>query len=288
MHTNRRDFLRYGSLAAIGLSLPSLRDRLFPSWQEEAGKPWHTFGIQLWTIREDLAKDPKGVLAQLASYGYKQIESFEGPQGIFWGMKNTEFKKYMDDLGMTLVSAHCNHLQDFERKAAEAAEIGVSHLICPYKGAQKSIDKFKMFADEFNKAGETCRKAGIRFAYHNHDYSFKSVDGQIPQDVMMQGTDKDLVDFELDIYWIVLAGQDPKAWFKKYPNRFRLCHVKDRAVTAAGPESCIIGKGDIDFADILKTSTKYGMKTFIVEQESYTSTTPMDSSKANAQYMHTL
>jgi sugar phosphate isomerase/epimerase len=288
MHTNRRDFLRYGSLAALGLSLPSLRDRLFPSWQGEAAKPWHTFGIQLWTIREDLAKDPKGVLAKLASYGYKQIESFEGPQGIFWGMKNTEFKKYMDDLGMTLVSAHCNHLQDFERKAAEAAEIGVSHLICPYKGAQKSIDKFKAFADEFNKAGETCRKAGLRFAYHNHDYSFKPVDGQIPQDVMMQGTDKDLVDFELDIYWIVLAGEDPKAWFKKYPNRFRLCHVKDRAVTAAGPESCIIGKGDIDFASVLKTGVKYGMKTFIVEQESYTGTTPMDSSQANAQYMRVL
>ena len=104
----------------------------------------------------------------------------------------------------------------------------------------------------------------------------------------MQGTDKNLVDFEMDIYWVAVAKQDPIAWLKKYPDRFRLCHVKDLSATSKGPESCVLGKGSIDFAGVLKTGVKYGMETFIVEQESYTGTTPMDSSKANAGYMSKL
>lgn len=286
MSTNRRDFLRNSALAAFGLSLPQVQQALANG--VEGKKPWRTFGIQLWTVRDVIGKDPKGVLAKLASYGYKQIESFEGPQGMFWGMKHTEFKKYMDDLGMQMVASHCNHLENFERKAAEAAEIGVKHLICPWKGAQKSIEQFKGFCDEFNKAGEICRKAGIRFAYHNHDYSFKELDGQIPQEVMMKGTDKNLVDFELDIYWAVAAGQDPKKWFMDYPGRIRLCHVKDRAKNEKGYESCILGKGSLDFADIFKTATKYGLETFIVEQEEYTGTTPLDAAKMDAMYLKSL
>lgn len=283
MTINRRDFLRNTGFAAAALSMPfagksSILDEL-------AYKPLGAFGIQLWTVKEAMMADPKDTLTKLASYGYKQIESFEGPKGFFWGMKNTEFKKLMDDLGMKLVSAHCNNTVDFEKKSAEAAEIGMSYLICPWKGPQKSIDDFKKFNDEFNKSGQIAKKNGIRFAYHNHDYSFKVLDGQIPQVVMMEGTDKDLVDFEMDIYWVVAAGEDPKAWFKKYPNRFRLCHVKDLTQTQKGKESCQIGKGTIDFKSILGEGRKYGLKTFIVEQEAFTGTTPMDSANANAGYM---
>ena len=285
MSTNRREFLRNTGFAALAASLPfaGKSSSFFSSLAPY--KPIGSFGIQLWTVKEAMFADAKDTLAKLASYGYKQIESFEGPKGFFWGMKNTEFKKYMDDLGMKIVSSHCNNTVDFERKAAEAAQIGMSYLICPWKGPQKSIDDFKRFNDEFNKCGEIAKKNGIRFAYHNHDYSFKVLDGQIPQVVMMEGTDKDLVDFEMDIYWVVAAGEDPKAWFKKYPHRFRLCHVKDLTKTAKGNESCQIGKGTIDFKSILREGSKYGMKTFIVEQEAFTGTNPMESAKANAGYM---
>jgi sugar phosphate isomerase/epimerase len=204
---------------------------------------------------------------------------------MFWGLKNTEFKKYLDDLGTKIISSHCNNTVDFERKAAEAAEIGMKYLICPYKGPQKSIDDFKKFADEFNASGEICRKNGIRFAYHNHDYSFKPIDGQVPQEVMMNGTDKNLVDFEMDIYWVIAAGEDPKAWFKKHPGRFKLCHVKDLAKTATGHESVQIGKGTIDFASILKAGTADGLKYYIVEQEAFTGTNPLESAEADAKYM---
>jgi len=126
-----------------------------------------------------------------------------------------------------------------------------------------------------------CKKAGIRFAYHNHDYSFKQVEGQLPQDVMMQGTDPSLVDYEMDIYWVVAAGADPVAWFNKYPNRFKLVHVKDRK----GEESVVLGTGTINFPQILKEGHKKGVDYYIVEQEAYTGTTPIAAAKADADYM---
>jgi len=285
MSIDRRAFLRNSAFATLGLTLP-FRGRSSEMAEEFLRfKKLSSFGIQLWTVKEDLGADPKGTLAKIASYGYKQIESFEGKNGMFWGMSNKEFKKYMDDLGTTIISSHCNNTVDFERKAAEAAEIGMKYLICPYKGPQKSIEDFKKFADEFNKSGEICKKNGIRFAYHNHDYSFKAVDNQIPQVVMMDNTDKDLVDFEMDIYWVVAAGEDPQAWFKRYPNRFKLCHVKDLAKTAKGHESVQIGKGTIDYHSILKAGKKDGLKYFIVEQEAFTGTNPLESAAADAVYM---
>lgn len=284
MSTNRREFLRTGTFAALGLSLPFAgKSSILEDFA--AYKKLPAFGIQLWTVKEDMAKDAKGTLAKLASFGYKQIESFEGQKGIYWGMKNTEFKNYMDELGMKIVSAHCNNKVEFERKSAEAAEIGMKYLICPYKGAQKSMDDYKRFADEFNQCGEIAKKNGIRFAYHNHDYSFKSINGEMPQDVMMNGTDKSLVDYEMDIYWVVAAGEDPEAWFKKHPGRFRLCHVKDLVKTAKGHESCQLGKGTINFASVLKTGRKYGLQTYIVEQEAFTGSNPVESAGANAGYM---
>lgn len=284
MSTSRRDFLRSGAFAALGLSLP-LAGRSNLLGGLGAYKTMSSFGIQLWTVKEDMGSNAKETLQKLSADGYKLIESFEGQKGMFWGWKNTEFKKYMDDLGMSIVSSHCDNTKDFERKAAEAAQIGMKYLICPYKGPQKSIDDFKRFADEFNKSGEICRKNGIRFAYHNHDYSFKPINGEVPQDVMMKGTDKNLVDFEMDIYWVVAAGEDPKAWFAKYPNRFRLCHVKDLAKTAKGHESVQVGKGTIDFKSILKAADAHGMKYHIIEQEAFTGTNPLESAEADAKYM---
>lgn len=284
MSANRRDFLRTGAFAALGLSLPfSGKSSVVEEFLRFKKLP--AYGLQLWTVKEDMAANAKDTLKKVASFGYKQIESFEGKDGMFWGMKNTEFKKYLDGLGTTIISSHCNNTVDFERKAAEAAEIGMKYLICPYKGPQKSIDDFKKFADEFNKSGEICKKNGIRFAYHNHDYSFKAIDGQVPQTVMMDNTDKSLVDFEMDIYWVVAAGEDPKAWFAKHPGRFKLCHVKDLAKTGMGHESVQIGKGTIDFASILKAGTKDGLKYYIVEQEAFTGTNPLESAEADAKYM---
>jgi sugar phosphate isomerase/epimerase len=283
----RNEFLKLsGGLALAGLASNSG----FASLAGETVK-LKNFGIQLWSVRDDLAKDPKGVLKQLSSYGYKQIESFEGGKGIFWGMSNTEFKAEMDKLGMKIISSHCDISKDFEKKAADAAAIGMKYLICPYKGPQKDIDAFKKFADEFNQKGEICKKNGIRFAYHNHDYSFATMNGEMGQDVMMKNTNPSLVDFELDMYWVVAAGQDIETWLKKYPKRFRLCHVKDRkkgAPLTDKDESVVVGTGSINYPKILKTAKKYGMEYYIVEQEKWEGTTPMQAAQADAVYMKTL
>ena len=229
---------------------------------------------------------------------------------MFWGMPPKEFKKLMDDLGMKIISSHVDNTKDFEKKAAEASSIGMEYLICGWKGPQKSIDDYKKFANEFNSSGEICKKNNLRFAYHNHDYSFKTLDGQIPQDVMMQNTDPNLVDFQMDIYWVVYAGVNPIDYFNKFPNRFKLAHVKDfkkfanPVVPKIPPnltpeqikalpepqlgESCTLGQGSIDFKSVLAAGRKKGLKYTIVEQEAFTGTTILDAVKADAMYMMNL
>ena len=301
MNHPRRKFLKSATQLSFGLALATVGSKIAgcnPAKRTAAAAGTagsdmaartRPFGLQLYTLRDDMPKDPKGILKQVASFGYKQIEGYEGPQGLFWGMSNTDFKKYMDDLGLQYISSHCNTKQNFEEKAAQAASIGMKYLINPYLGKQPTLDDYKRAADDFNKNGEICRKAGLKFAYHNHDYSFTAVDGQFPQDVMMQGTDPALVDYEMDMYWVVTAGQDPKAWFKKYPNRFKLGHVKDRRKnTTEQADSVVVGTGSIDFTDLLKDARAAGMEYFIIEQERYDGTTPIAAVQQNAEYMKKL
>ncbi|MBX3257509.1 MAG: sugar phosphate isomerase/epimerase [Chitinophagaceae bacterium] len=287
MTYNRRQFLKAGALFGTGIALSA------KSLEALAGNNIITknFGLQLYSLRDDLPKDPKGILKQVAGFGYNQVESFEGAQGMFWGLGNTGFKKYMDQLGMSIVSSHCDINKDFEKKAGEAGAIGMKYLICPYIGAQKTLDDYKKFAEKFNACGDICKQNGLKFAYHNHGYTFKPVDGVYPQDVLMENTNPDTVDFEMDMYWVVTAGEDPVAWLEKYPYRFKLCHVKDRE-KGAGPDnqdaSCDLGKGSIDYGKILQVAKKKGVYYYIVEQEKYTGSTPLKSAKACADYMNKL
>jgi sugar phosphate isomerase/epimerase len=285
MSYQRRDFLKTATALASGVAITGISSQLVGcSSSARFNGSKDKFGLQLYSLRDDLPKDPKGVLKQVASFGYTQVEGYEGPKGLFWGMTNKEFKSYLDGLGLQYVSSHCAYTKDLEKKADEAAEIGMKYLMCPYLGAQKNLDAYKKFAEGFNKAGEICKQRGLRFAYHNHDYSFKKVAGEYPQDVMMQNTDKALVDYELDMYWVVAAGQDPVEWFKKYPGRFVLGHVKDRK----GDKTATLGTGTINYPAILKEAGKAGMKYLIVEQEHYEGTTPIAAAKADADYMKNL
>lgn len=246
------------------------------------------FGLQLYTLRDDMPKDPKGVLRQVAAAGYKQIESYEGPLGMWWGMSAKEFRAFNANLGMEVVASHCDVFKDFERKADQAAQAGLKCLICPWIGPQDSLDSYKKMADTFNEKGKICQQAGIRFGYHNHAYSFMKKDGQYPQDILMANTDPTLVDFELDIYWVKAANQNIKQWLTKYPERFRLCHIKDYSKTPGsddGKNSVDLGKGVIDWSDILTAASKAGMQYYLVEQEAYPDTTPLEAVKSNGKYM---
>ena len=249
------------------------------------------FGIQLYTLRDEIPKDPKGILKQLASFGFKQIEGYEGDQGIFWDMSHTDFKKYLDDLGMRMISSHCDIYENFEQKVEQAAEIGMEYLICPHVGPQKSVEGWKKITDKFNECGKICKEGGIRFAYHNHAYSFKAFSGMIPHDFLMENTDPELVDHEMDIYWVVTGGADPIHYLEKYPNRFTLCHIKDRRKNATPEDtdaSCDLGTGSIDYARILKVAEDQGMRYFLLEQERYDNSTPIKSAQVGAEYLKKL
>ena len=284
MKFSRRSFLKTSGLLASGAAISSIP---FSKTLANTNLRVTPYGIQLYTLRNVIGDDPKGTLRSLAEYGYKQIESYEGQMGIFWGMSNTEFKKYLDDLGMRMISTHAGVQENFEEKAEQLAEINATYIIQPWVGPQESLDEYKKLADRFNDLGEKARKAGVKFAYHNHAYSFERVEGEFPQDVMMENTDPDLVDFQMDIYWVVAAGHDPNRWFKKYPGRFSSCHVKDYS-GGQDPESVVLGTGTIDFADVISTGYEYGLKDLIVEQEAYEGTTPMGAARQNAQFMSNL
>src|ERR1700761_6662044 len=221
--SSRRSFLKNSGLLA--LSIPLLKDELFASPRP---RKLPALGIQLYMLKEDMERDRQGTLMQLGKLGYKQIESYGGNKGVFWGASNTDFAKMANDNGLKLVSTHfAGDKEGYEKLAAQAAEIGMDYIIYPWKGPQKSIDDFKRIADEFNGYGTICKKNGLRFAYHPHDYPYKPVDGQLPIDVLLANTDNDLVDFQMDFYYAVTERQNPEAYIKKHAPRFRLCHMRD-------------------------------------------------------------
>ncbi len=306
MKLNRRKFITTaGAVAAGALVVPqwsckneggktagNIEASSTDTIPESAQPSLTAFGIQLYTVRDVIPGDPKAVMKELANFGYTQFESFEHPkQGMFWGMEHTAFKAYMDEIGVELVSSHCDTSKNFEKKAGQAGEIGMKYLVSPWVGPQKKMDDWKKIADEFNRLGGICKQNGLRFAYHNHGYSFVGLEGVIPQDYLIENTDPELVDFEMDLYWVVTAGADPGAYLQKYPNRWRLCHVKDR-LKGASPDqqdaSCDLGTGSLDFPEILKTARANGMQFYIVEQERYDNSSSMDSAKVDAAYMKQL
>jgi len=293
MTYDRKTFLKMSGLLASGVTIGTLP---FLSSCNSAPRNDTIFGLQLYTLRDVIVDDPEGTLREVADYGYKQIESYEGPMGMFWGMGNNGFKELMDELDMTIISSHANVFEDFERKANEAAEIDMKYIVSPWIGPQDSLDEYRQIADQFNEMGEIANDVGIRFAYHNHAYTFEEQEGQMPQDVLMENTDPDLVEYQMDIYWVVLAGHDPAEWARRYPGRFTSCHVKD-LVDSVDPESTVLGRGVIDFQQLLPVLAEHGMEDFIVEQEAYRATTDratplrdavMDAVRENAEYMRRL
>ncbi|MCD4771879.1 MAG: sugar phosphate isomerase/epimerase, partial [Bacteroidales bacterium] len=260
---NRRTFIK--SIAAI-----SAASMIFPlemcSFPESKNK---LIGLQLYSVRDLMKDDLYGTLKKVAKIGYNSVEAAGYSNGKFYGLKPKEFKKMVNDLGMILPSSHSGfELAEAQKVIDCSCEAGVSYLVCPWLPAEKrkSIDSYKKLVEDFNKIGELCQKSGIQFAYHNHDFEFNNIAGEIPYDVLLKETDEELVKMQLDIYWIIKAGYDPITYFKKYPGRFELWHVKDmedneeRFFTE-------VGNGIIDFKEIFKYKELSGMKYFFVEQD---------------------
>jgi sugar phosphate isomerase/epimerase len=240
-------------------------------------------GLQLYTVRDAMGKDPLGTLAQVAKIGYNSVENatYTGTEK-FYGMDAATYKKVLADNGLKANSGHYRLgeemekgapvqgtiLHDWQRAVDDASAIGLKYMVCAYLSSQErgDLDHYKKLADIFNKAAETCKKSGMQFCYHNHDFEFMNQDGVFPYDILLEKTDKDLVKMEVDLYWVKKAGQDPLALFQKHPGRFPLWHVKDMS-KEADQSFAEVGSGVIDFKTIFQHKNQAGMKFFFVEQD---------------------
>jgi len=265
---------------AQSLALP------FLSMRTLAARRLEKISVQLYTVRNEMAKDFEGSLRKVAELGFKQVE-FAG----YYNRTPQQVRSLLDSLGLESPSAHIpiQALRSDPAKAIEAAKvIGHRYLICPYlePAERKSLAQYREHAALFNKVGEMCRKAGIQFGYHNHDFEFQALEGQLPMDLLLAETKKDLVKIELDLYWAVKAKQDPVAFLQKNPGRVVAFHVKDQDNTPRGYFT-EVGRGIIDFAKIFKVGRAQGVELYIVEQDQ-TPGSPFDSLKISIDYLKRL
>lgn len=274
MQTRKNFLFQTGALA--------LGSMLLKSCTSTSGKV-ENVGVQLYTFRKEMQADAMGTLKQIASLGFKQIESARSEKGHYYGLSPKEMKQVCADFGMTLRSGHAHIDDQWNKTMEEAVESGQEYLICStMPTAGQTVDNYKTVAEAFNKAGEECKKLGIKFGYHNHEYEFESENDQVLYNVLLDNTEADLVHMELDLGWVIVGGKDPLDYFSKYPGRFPLWHLKD--MDLAKKHSVEFGKGQLDIIAMLKNREQSGMKFMFVEQEEYTST-PMESMKYNMDYL---
>jgi sugar phosphate isomerase/epimerase len=263
---DRRTFIRNSSLTVAAAAMAS---DLFAQGSAYKGRT----GLQIYSLRDSIFKNPKKVLEEIASYGYKELETFGYGEGKLFGLTVKEYGDHVKSLGMRTVSGHYGIdllTKNWERSCADAAALGQEYVVVPWMSDQyyKTLSTLKSTCELINKAGETAKKAGLRIGYHNHAFEFGKVEGQVIMDVMLKELDPALVGLELDLFWVVNAGQDPIAYFRKYPGRFEQWHVKDMDKSDK-EKNADVGTGSIDFRPIFAQAKLSGMKHFYIEQETY-------------------
>lgn len=283
---NRRTFLRSSAATALGgaylVGADGARAGGFRKSGNRPAAALDRIGVQLYTVRSLMQNDVPGTLEKVAAIGYDEVE-FAG----YYNHSPAEIKALIDDLGLTSPAVHVayNLLKDDLDNVLEAAQvIGHEYVICPWLAPpQRTMEGYKEHVALFNQVGEKCKAAGVQFAYHNHDFEFESTDGQVHFDYLLTETDPELVKIELDLFWIMFAGQDPMAYFERYPGRFALCHVKDMA---AEKQMVAVGQGQIDFGNIFAASEKAGLKHYFVEHDRPDD--PMQSIETSYSYLNGL
>lgn len=277
----RRNFLKNTGLAAAALSFQNL---------SEFGAPTKKIGLQLYSVRDDMAKDAAGTLAALAKMGYKNVEGFgmQNEPGSIFKTPAADFKKMLASNGLSMPSTHVNlsdaHFDaagkpnDVFKKMLDAANtMGVKYFIHPWiEPKERTSEMMKKVCGWLNEGGMLTKKQGITIGYHNHDFEFtqKVGDGRLVYEYLLHETDPSLVKFEMDLYWVVFAKHQPMDWLKLYADRFRLFHVKDLAATEKR-ETIEVGDGVINFQEIFNVARSKGLEHYVVELEHYR-TTPMD------------
>lgn len=257
MRVSRRQWMAGGAALATTLAAGPALGRAFRS------KP---IGIQLYTVRELFSPDPMGTLEKVARIGYLEVE-YGG--GGYHKMDHEALRKTMDRLGLKSPSLHIGYdalNTDFDGVVKMARTLGADTVILPHMAeAYRNAEGWKAAVANFSRLAERLKKTGLDFAYHNHDFEFTTKPGGSSLfDTLVKDTDPALVKIELDLFWAVAAGEDPKTIIKRLPGRIYAYHVKDR--TADGKMTSV-GKGVIDFADIFTLNRAAGVKHFYVEND---------------------
>ena len=256
---DRRTFL--GTIAATAL----LSRRIASAYNEVSPQRLENIGVQLYTVRAEMKQDFEGTLAKVAAVGYRELE-FAG----YFEKSPKEVRGALDRHGLKAPSTHVDYAslspEKWPRVLEDSRTIGHSYVVNPWVDdeIQKRADGWKRAAETFNRAGEASKKAGIQFAYHNHDHEFKPVDGKLPYDILLAECDAELVKMEMDLGWVFVAGVDPLTYFDKYPGRFPLVHVKD---FSNDKKMRNVGSGVIDWKRIFAASGKAGIKHSFVEND---------------------
>jgi sugar phosphate isomerase/epimerase len=280
----RRNFLLSSAAALPALALQNKPG--FPT-------PKQPLGVQLYTVRSLLEKDPlPEILKQIHAIGYQQVEVFP----TVYKHPAKELRGMIDDAGLSAPSGHFDY-DGFEDKIDYAKQLGLNFMVCPMlpKAQWATIDGFRAAAKQFNQWGKQVADLGMRFAFHNHDYEFKPYGDKTGYQVLLDETDPNLVFFEMDCYWVTQAGLDPVEMLRKLGHRVRMIHLKDRK--AGFPSSyemdkssahfTEVGHGSINWKAVIDAARSIGIEYYFVEQDQ-TPGNPLDSIKASYQYLRTI
>jgi len=297
----RRRFLsqtgRYAAAALIANGLPqAIRATLL-------GKP---VGIQLYTVKEEIGRDPAGTLRQLRRIGFGEVET-----AGFGQLSAGQFRRLLDEAGLACPSAHLQlDMRNLDSAFADAHALGAQYaasgslrsLAADPKSpsgvpqAGMSAEEAKRTAELANHIGEQAARAGLQYVYHNHDFEFVADAGAtLGDDLLLRETDPRLVQFEIDCGWMIFAGRDPVDYFGKYPNRFPMIHVKDfvRDSEPAGAKlgamrGAELGRGVVDYGPILAAAEKAGLRHYFFEQEGPFHVAPMQAAQVAYDYLRAI
>ncbi len=235
-------------------------------------------GLALYTVRNDMGTNAKATLQAIADAGYKNIEAAGYKDGTYYNMTPKEFKGYLKQLKLKPISTHQSDvtLENMNTMFADAKAAGFKYFVVPIPpmGLFKNTTGAKAMgmtggaanlAKILNEMGVKAHKAGLKLLYHNHDFEFvKDADGIVTIDYLLENCNPKYVNFQMDLYWVTKAGADPITYFKRYPKRFKIWHVKDMDDQG---RFAPVGNGTIDFAPILAQKKLSGMKYYMVEQD---------------------
>jgi len=295
--TTRRNFLKTSGLSVAAVAIGSYKV------MAEAD-PDIYLAIQLYTVRDEMKKDPSRTLKSLSDMGYRYVEHANYHDRKFYGYTPTDFKKLLEGYNMQMPSGHVQMLPkdyDFSKNdfsdnwkytVEDAATVGQKYVVSPWldDSLRKNMKDFKAYMEVFNKSGQLCQQHGMKFGYHNHDFEFTTmIDGQLLYDLILTNTDPKLVVQQLDMGNLYNGGFKAIDVAKKWPGRFEMMHVKDEIMATSGKEkyeSTILGKGIVGTREVCNIGRATGgTKYFIVEQESYQGLPPLNCSKQDYDIM---